>query len=102
MRRSKTNPMAGPRCGAWPSEEVRIEAVNSSSLLEDLRPFSNDRRSIVRIVVCLWGGRGMIIKQAHRRSNRCSPCGEGGEKFLSDVGRIYFRLEVFESEATEG
>ena len=54
IRCSKINPMAGARCGVWPSDEVRREVTNSSSLSEDFRPVSNDRRSIVRIVTCLW------------------------------------------------
>jgi len=53
MSRSKTNPMTALRCGVRPSEEVLSEATNDSSLSENFRPVSNNRRSNFRIVECL-------------------------------------------------
>lgn len=52
MSRSKTNPMAAPRCGVRPSEDVRREEMNNPSFPGDFIPVSNSRRSIVRIVTC--------------------------------------------------
>ena len=60
MSRSKTSPMAGPRWGVRPSEDVRKELMNRSSFPGDFRPASNNRRSIVRIVTCLHRGGGVI------------------------------------------
>jgi len=100
MSRSKTNPMTALRCGVRPSAEVLSEVTNNSSLSEDFRPVSNNRRSSFRIVECL--GKGVNYKSQSGRGSECSPCGEWGEKLLSDVCGIYLRLEVFESEATKG
>jgi len=61
MSRSKTNPMTALRCGVRPSAEVLSEATNNSSLSEDFRPVSNNRRSSFRIVECLRKG-GLIRK----------------------------------------
>ena len=62
MSRSKTNPMTALRCGVWPSAEVLSEATNNSSLAGAFRLVSDNRRSSVRIVVCLWRISLKIVK----------------------------------------